>query len=97
MVNATDPLLPSRHTPLRFRITVTMASYNGKNGEFIEEKVVKGIGESSSREGVSVRAGTAIASSANSGSFDRAIAEAMENVCSDVMKHLIRGFAEPKN
>jgi hypothetical protein len=97
MVNATDPMLPSRHTPLRFRISVTMASYNGVDGELIDEKVVKGIGESSSREGISIREGAAIASSSGRGSFDRAISEAMENVCIDVTKHLIRGFAEPKS
>jgi hypothetical protein len=97
MVNATDPSLPSRYMPLRYRISVTMASYNGADGKLIAEKVVKGIGESSSREGLSIREGTAIASSSGRGSFDRAIAEAMENVCRDVTKHLIRGFAEPES
>jgi hypothetical protein len=96
LVNATDPSLPSRYIPLRFRISVSMAAYDGENGELIKAKIVKGIGESSSQEGVSIREGAAIASSANSDSLDRAIAEAMENVCNDVTKLLARGFAEPK-
>lgn len=96
LVNATDPSLPSRYVPLRFRISISMAAYDGENGELIKAKVVKGIGESSSQEGVSIREGAAIASSANSDSLDRAIAEAMESVCNDVTKLLTRGFAEPK-
>jgi hypothetical protein len=96
LVNATDPSLPSRYIPLRFRISVSIVSYNGENVELIQTKVVKGIGESSSGEGVAVREGAAIASSANSDSLDRAVAEAMQNVCNDVTKLLTRGFAEPK-
>lgn len=96
LVNATDPSLPSRYIPLRFRISISMTSYEGENVELIQTKVVKGIGESSSREGVAIREGAAIASSANSDSLERAVAEAMENVCNDVTKLLIRGFAEPK-
>jgi hypothetical protein len=96
LVNATDPSLPSRHIPLRFRISISMASYDGENVELIQTKVVKGIGESSSREGIAIREGAAIASSANSDKLERAVAEAMENVCNDVTKLLIRGFAEPK-
>ncbi len=96
LVNATDPSLPSRYIPLRFRISVSMDAYDGENGELIQTKVVKGIGESSSREGVSIREGTGIVSSSDPDSFDRAVAEAMENVCHDVTKLLARGFAEPK-
>jgi len=97
LVNATDPSLPSRHIPLRFRISVSMASYNGEDGELIKAKVIKGIGESSSQEGISIREGRGIVSSSDPDSFDRAVAQAMENVCSDVTKLLIRGFAEPKS
>lgn len=96
LANATDPSLPSRHIPLRFRISVSMASYNGEDGELIKAKVVKGIGESSSQEGITIREGAGIASSSDPGSFDRAVAEAMQNVCNDVTKLLTRGFAEPK-
>jgi hypothetical protein len=96
LANVTDPSLPSRYIPLRFRISVTMASYEGENVELIRTKVVKGVGESSSEEGVSIREGAAIASSSGRGSLDRAVAEALENVCNDVTKLLIQGFAEPK-
>ena len=97
LANATDPALPSRHIPLRFRISISITSYNGEDGELIKTKVVKGIGESSDREGVEIRGGRGILSSTDSDSFDRAVTEAMENVCRDVTKLLIRGFAEPKN
>ncbi|MGD9345195.1 MAG: hypothetical protein PVH84_04995 [Candidatus Aminicenantes bacterium] len=96
LANVTDPSLPSRHIPLRFRISVTMASYDGEDVELLETEVIKGIGESSNQEGVSIREGAAVASSSGRGSFDKAVAEAMENVCNDVTKLLIRGFAEPK-
>lgn len=96
LANATDPSLPSRYIPLRFRISVSMASYDGEDGTLIKAKVVKGIGESSSQEGITIREGAGIASSSDPGSFDRAVAEAMENVCNDVRKLLTRGFAEPK-
>jgi hypothetical protein len=95
LANATDPSLPSRYIPLRFRISVTIASYDGENIEPIKTKVVKGIGESSSQEGISIREGAAFASSSDRGSLDEAVAEAMESVCNDVTKLLIRGFAEP--
>jgi hypothetical protein len=97
LVNATDPSLPSRYIPLRFRISVSMTSYDGESAERIETKVIKGIGESSSQEGISIREGAAIASSSGYGSLDRAVAEAFENVCNDVTKLLIQGFAEPKS
>jgi hypothetical protein len=97
LANATDPALTSRHIPLRFRISISITSYNGENGELIKTKVVKGIGESSDREGVEIRGGRGILSSTDPDSFDRAVTEAMENICSDVTKLLIRGFAEPKN
>ena len=96
LVNATDPSLPSRYIPLRFRISVTMTSYEGKDVGLINTKVVKGVGESSSQEGVSIREGAAIASSSDRGSLDEAVAEPLENVCNDVTKLLLRGFAEPK-
>lgn len=96
LVNATDPMLPSRYIPLRFRISIFMASYDGEDAELVRTKVVKGIGESSSQEGVSIREGTGIASSSGPGSLDRAVAEAMENVCNGVTKLLIQGFVEPE-
>ena len=96
LANVTDPSLPSRYIPLRFRISVTMASYNGGDAELIKTRVLKGIGESSSQEGVSIREGAAIASSSGRGSFDQAVAEAFENLCNEVIKLLIQGFAEPK-
>lgn len=96
LANATDPSLPSRYIPLRFRISVTMASYEGENVTLIDTKVVKGVGESSSQEGVSIREGAAIASSSDRGSLDKAIAEALESVCNDVTKLLMQGFAEPE-
>lgn len=96
LANVTDPLLPSRYIPLRFRISVTMTSYDGENAELIHTEVIKGIGESSSQEGVSIREGAAVVSSAGRGSFDEAVAEAIEDVCNDVSRLLIRGFAEPK-
>ena len=42
LANATDPSLPSRYIPLRFRISVTMASYGGEDAELIKTKVIKG-------------------------------------------------------
>ena len=96
LANATDPSLPSRYIPLRFRVSVSIAAYDGEDGELIKAKVVKGIGESSSQTGIEIREGAGIASSSDPGSFDRAVAEAMQNVCNDVTKLLIRGFAEPK-
>jgi len=96
LANVTDPSLPSRYIPLRFRISVTMASYDGKDAELIRREVVKGIGESSSQEGISIREGAAVASSSGRGSLDKAVAEAMDNVCNEVTKLLIRGFAEPE-
>lgn len=97
LVNATDPALPSRYIPLRYKITVSMTSYEGESLEPIRTEVVKGIGESSGREGLTIREGTGIVSSENPDSFDRAVSEAIRNVCDDVTKHLIRGFAEPGN
>ncbi len=96
MVNATDPNLPSRPIPLRYKITVSMTSYEGESLEPIKTEVVKGIGESSSREGLTIRDGTGIASSSDPDSPDSAIKEAIQNVCDDVTKHLMRGFAEPE-
>jgi hypothetical protein len=96
LANVTDPALPSRYIPLRFRISVTMASYGGEDAELIQTKVVKGIGESSSQEGVSIREGAAVASSSGRGSYDKAVAEAFEDLCNEVTKLLIQGFAEPK-
>jgi hypothetical protein len=96
LVNATDPSLPSRYIPLRFRISVTMASYEGENVGLINTKVVKGVGESASQEGISIREGAAIASSSDRGSLDKAVAEALESVCNNVTKLLMQGFAEPE-
>jgi hypothetical protein len=73
-----------------------MASYGGEDAELIQTKVVKGIGESSSQEGVSIREGAAVASSSGRGSYDKAVAEAFEDLCNEVTKLLIQGFAEPK-
>lgn len=73
-----------------------MVSYDGEDVELIKAKVVKVIGKSSSQEGIEIREGAGIVSSSNPDSFDRAVAEAKQNVCNDVTKILIRGFAEPK-
>jgi hypothetical protein len=96
LINATDPSLPSRYIPLRFRISVSITSYDGEDVELIKTKVVKGVGESSSQEGITIREREGVISSSDPDSFDRAVAEAMENVCNDVTKLLIQGFAEPK-
>jgi hypothetical protein len=96
LANVTDPNLPSRYIPLRYKITVAITSYDGESLEPINTEVVKGIGESSDREGLTIREGTGIASSSDPDSFDRAINEAIQNVCDDVTKHLMRGFAEPE-
>ncbi len=71
-----------------------MTSYDGEDVELIKTKVVKGVGESSNQEGIAIREGAGVVSSSNPGGFDRAVAEAMENVCNNVMKLLTRGFAE---
>ena len=52
--------------------------------------------KSSREEGVSIREGAAIASGSGRGNFDQAVAEAFENLCYEVTKLLVQGFAEPK-